>query len=263
VCLEEPSSPEWLSWREATREATIKLVNQFRAGGRPEIRDNLYKQMRSILFDAFFGKCAYCEAHFALDQTGDVEHYRPKAGVMDEHDQRIDHPGYYWLAYEWSNLLPSCSRCNRLTKTNDGRRVGKGERFPVMGNRATAPGEEANEQPLFLHPYVDDPELHLRLDPETGILAGLTPRGRACVELLDLNREGLPEARRQVYEDVRLRLATASMSQGAGDPNAAIRHVKYLSDYKRGKAPYSCAGRKAIKDATDDIRLLLREVSRN
>jgi uncharacterized protein (TIGR02646 family) len=94
--------------------------------------------MRSVLFDAFLGKCAYCEVQFVLDQTGDVEHFRPKAGVVDEHDQRVDHPGYYWLAYEWSNLLPSCSKCNRLTKTKDGRRVGKGERFPVMGRRASS-----------------------------------------------------------------------------------------------------------------------------
>lgn len=264
VSLEEPSTPEWIAWRAAAHQATVELITRCATGARPEIRDSLYKQMRSILFEAFFGKCAYCEAKFILDQTGDVEHFRPKAGVVDEHDQRVDHPGYYWLAYEWSNLLPSCSKCNRLTKTKDGRRVGKGERFPIMGQRATAPGEEASEQPLFLHPCVDDPELHFRLDPETGVLAGLTPRGRACVELLDLNREGMPEERKQVYDSAQLHLAmVASASVNAENSQAASRSMGYLIDYHRGKAAFSCAGRQAIREGTSALGRLLDAFSRN
>jgi len=182
--------------------------------------------------------------------------------AVDEHDHRVDHPGYYWLAYEWSNLLPSCSRCNRLTKTNDGRRVGKGERFPVMGQRAIAPGEEANEQPLFLHPCIDDPEQHFGLEPETGVLFGKTPRGRACVELLDLNREGMLEERKRTYYQVRSQLLMVFSSLMARNLQEVNRQLEYLADYRRGKAPFSCAGRKAIRDEEPQLRALFERFSK-
>jgi uncharacterized protein (TIGR02646 family) len=253
VRFEEPTSQEWVDWRKAAEDATEALITYCQAGGRPEIKDDLYKRMRAVIFEAFFYKCAYCETRFIIDQSGDVEHFRPKAGVVDEYDHRVEHPGYYWLAYDWRNLLPSCSKCNRLTITRDGRRVGKGERFPVAGQRANARGEEANEQPLFLHPCIDDPEQHLMLDPATGILSGLTQRGRTCVDLLDLNREGLPEARKEVYDNVRMRVAMASNVTASGDSGAAIKHVSYIYAYHRGEVAYSHAGRIAIKDATDAL----------
>ena len=49
--------------------------------------------------EAIFERCAYCETHYAVGGYLEVEHYRPKNF-------------YYWLAAEWSNLLPSCKRCN-------------------------------------------------------------------------------------------------------------------------------------------------------
>jgi uncharacterized protein (TIGR02646 family) len=259
VRFEEPSSKEWLAWRKRATEATDALIVHCGAGGRPEIRATLYKEMRSILFDAFYGKCAYCEVEFRLDQDGDIEHFRPKAGVLDEHDQRVEHPGYYWLAYDWRNLLPSCSLCNRVRRKKDGRLVGKGERFPVKGQRATAPGEEADEEPMFLHPVHDDPEPHFRLDPETGVLAGLTPKGWLCVELLDLNREGMPEARRRVYASVQSHWGMVSIAMHARDRKTASEHLDYLNDFHRGKAQFSSAGRKAIKDAEAEMRPLLEQ----
>ena len=55
------------------------------------------------------GKCAYCESFYAGTQPVDVEHYRPKGKV----DGMAGHPGYWWLAGRWENLLPSCIDCNR------------------------------------------------------------------------------------------------------------------------------------------------------
>jgi 5-methylcytosine-specific restriction endonuclease McrA len=123
------------------------LAQQVARGEKPVVSD-LYKR-KSIKDDyfiaagpPFYGKCAYCEAPIRDYQPGDVEHFRPKAGVSDENGQAVflfdeegqvqvgadgkpvEHPGYYWLAYEWTNLLPACAKCNQ-TGVRQGRRVGK------------------------------------------------------------------------------------------------------------------------------------------
>ena len=67
--------------------------------------------MRSALRELFVNKCAYCESSLVGGDM-DVEHYRPKGGVSEV----PDHSGYYWLAYDWENLVASCSFCNRLRR---------------------------------------------------------------------------------------------------------------------------------------------------
>lgn len=102
-------------------------------------------------------KCAYCER---VGQH-DIEHYRPKRKVSED----LSHTGYYWLAYEWSNLIPSCVKCNR-----DG---GKHNKFDILGTRVTTPSLSADNElilanclanssmllaeiPKLLHPELDD-----------------------------------------------------------------------------------------------------------
>ena len=66
-------------------------------------------EVKRRLEDLFHGKCAYCESFYAAQAPVDIEHYRPKGAVEDD----PDHPGYWWLAMAWENLLPSCIDCNR------------------------------------------------------------------------------------------------------------------------------------------------------
>ena len=47
------------------------------------------------------------------------------------------------------------------------------------------------ERPAFIHPAKENPLAHFTFDPQTAVLAGKTARGKLCVELPDLNREGL------------------------------------------------------------------------
>jgi len=69
-----------------------------------------YKEytVKLALKQLFHGKCAYCEGYFEDKHPVDVEHYRPKGSVAN-----TDHSGYWWLAADWENLLPSCIDCNR------------------------------------------------------------------------------------------------------------------------------------------------------
>ena len=145
-----------------------------------------------LLENVFYGKCAYCEFKFEAGFVGDAEHYRPKAGVKED----PSHPGYYWLCYDWTNLVPSCSRCNTFD--------GKGTQFPIAGVRVgPASGQatldfstlQAQERPLLLHPYPDDPSKHLAFLPD-GSVKGITDRGIMSIKVYDLDREGLRDARR-------------------------------------------------------------------
>lgn len=65
--------------------------------------------VRHCLETLFHGKCAYCESRYDISGPVDIEHFRPKAGI----DNVPGHRGYWWLAGEWTNLLPSCLDCNR------------------------------------------------------------------------------------------------------------------------------------------------------
>jgi uncharacterized protein (TIGR02646 family) len=156
--------------------------------------------IRYILRKLYFNKCAYCESR---DYKPDVEHYRPKAEVS------IDQPnthGYYWLCFNWSNLLPSCDECNRPP--------GKGTQFPVSGARVTSPSFNEclhliedhcklnstylnSEGPLLLNPELERPEPYLELK-WNGRLAGTdgtNGKGWSSINTYDLNRGNLIDAR--------------------------------------------------------------------
>ncbi len=138
-----------------------------------------YKEnsVKAALDKLFHGKCAYCESFFAGTQPVDVEHYRPKGEVAE----LSDHPGYWWLAMEWTNLLPSCIDCNRRRnqKTPDPRNerlvdlaesgdfdrsktisTGKASAFPLVEGsaRAMRPGDQDDtEERLLIDPCREDP----------------------------------------------------------------------------------------------------------
>ena len=153
---------------------------------------------------SFGGKCAYCEGSWEGTAPVDVEHWRPKGGYAAE--GRLKKPGYYWLAADWMNLLPSCIDCNRerTQKFQDAppHLAGKANKFPLPSEkrRATAVDRERLERPRLLHPYLDDPAEHLEFLDEGAIRArkvGNTPsrKGVASIETYGLLRMGLVNRR--------------------------------------------------------------------
>jgi uncharacterized protein (TIGR02646 family) len=160
--------------------------------------------VKETLTELFYGKCAYCEGKVGISAPVDVEFFRPKAGVVES----PDHPGYWWLAMVWENMLSSCIDCNRV-RTHEGVRTGKANRFPLVDEkkRAFKPGKERFEEPILRDPCNDYPEQHLVFD-EMGRVVSDTPRGNVTIAVLGLNRPGLVDARRHaavmVTQHVRL-----------------------------------------------------------
>lgn len=174
------------------------------------------EEVKAALRQLFNGKCAYCESPVSITSPGDVEHYRPK-GELTENGQRLavlPH-GYYWLAADWHNLLFACEACNRPSHQavisapgpTGGQRtkIGKDTEFPLLtpATRARQKGQEAQEDPVLLHPCVDDPTQHLTFihaqngaaKVTLGLAQGQDARGQGTIALLGLNRMWLVNAR--------------------------------------------------------------------
>ena len=159
----------------------------YRSGGRKFDFDRAiygHKTVKSLLRQAQHEKCCYCESLFQGTSYGAVEHYRPKGAVRDA---TAVHPGYYWLAYAWDNLLFSCERCNSSYKRS---------LFPLEDEEERACNHRddvCGELPMFVDPSREDPREHIRFRGEQAF--GVTLRGKATVSGLGLRREELREAR--------------------------------------------------------------------
>jgi hypothetical protein len=265
VTFHEPATTEWQDWKNRCISAIRGLIDDYSNGTQLEI-NNLYKEQKAIYFDThsnFHGKCAYCESLIASNQPGDVEHFRPKGRITDANNRpvmiddgagnKIPHPGYYWLAYRFENLLPSCIDCNRPSKGNStGILIGKWDQFPVRGDNALNPGDEIDEEPLLIHPIDEDPENHLEVD-NIGVLHSKDDRGEKCIEIFGLNlREALVNERKNIYDDVKDKAKLLIIARANGAPTE--RYENEILAYKAGVKPYSIAGRKAIMDISNELR---------
>jgi hypothetical protein len=172
--------------------------------------ESLYANNKSKNIDGsviFVPKCAFCESKANGTSKFEVEHYRPKKEVIDDEK----HKGYYWLAYEWSNLIISCPYCNRGTG-------GKHNQFPIIGTRIYSEIYLMNqsfdtdyfnlerlqniEKPLLLHPEIDNPISHL-IFKNDGKILGISQRGRATIYICNLNRVLLKSRRWKKIKKVR------------------------------------------------------------
>lgn len=177
-----------------------------------------------------YKNCAYCECNVDEGSVLEVEHYRPKKAI----DEDITHRGYYWLAWEWSNLVYACSNCNGAG--------GKGNQFPILGTRCTEEPKQnneldyaqfdansttlLNEQPLLLHPEIDNPAEHF-VFRSYGKIIGITQRGRETIRICNLNRSPLIEARKELLDVLRAFLEIAIYAyELSPDENFAKKNLK-------------------------------------
>lgn len=172
--------------------------------GRTQQPDLSYKDtVRDDLRELYDFKCAYCER---ITHAPHVEHYRPKKTRLRGRMFK----GYYWLAYEWSNLLPSCGHCNAPGKKDTKFPINtlmnfSYPRFPATANpdfsqfHCTSIYNRA-EDPMLLHPEYCFPRHHFRAAPNGALLA-LTDKAQVTIDTVDLNDPDLKGGRRKIYED--------------------------------------------------------------
>ncbi|MGA0555738.1 hypothetical protein ACO2Q8_03735 [Larkinella sp. VNQ87] len=204
-----------------THQRTLDALEKLSQAADPsQIADNYYQdtykdseertqsRVRDKLNEYYYHKCAYCESYCKAE----IEHYRPKKTVKGSTS------GYYWLCYEWSNLVPSCHDCNTAG--------GKGTQFPVAGIRVLAPAFGVDgkldksrsrastaplidEKPYLLHPEIDEPIHYLGVaidEKGEGLLLtgldGANQRGEQTIRICNLNRNDLKLRRLQILDSL-------------------------------------------------------------
>jgi uncharacterized protein (TIGR02646 family) len=201
---------------------------------------SIYKdrEVREALLELFHSKCAYCETPLPGVSLIEIDQFRPKARAVDL-DGRIAHDGYWWLAYDWSNLYAACRNCNRL----------KGSRFPLEPNTQRAMFETrtavAAERRLLLDPCEDDPQEHL-VFLDDGRVASSTDRGRTTIDMFGLNRESLVRDRLATVERFVIEL-TLALAQTKRDPQLIERLAG-------DSQPYAAARRQVLAARLRDLK---------
>jgi uncharacterized protein (TIGR02646 family) len=153
--------------------------------------------VKAALRRAHHDKCAFCESKVTQVAYGDVEHFRPKSGYRQRSSDPLVQPGYYWLAYDWSNLLFSCQLCNQRHK---------GNLFPLadVRKRAKFRDHHMSEEPLFVNPAIEDPSIFVEFNEEYIRPIVSSVRGTATINALGLNRDELVEMRRDYLAPIKL-----------------------------------------------------------
>ncbi len=169
------------------------------------------EDVRTLLKDSY-KKCVYCETVGNLN----IEHYRPKAKVREfdglktfpvkDSDNNL-HWGYYWLAYEFSNFLWVCYDCN----AGEG---AKHNRFPTKNTHIFKHSTDKqkwnvnsqtllDEEALLLHPLVDNPEEHLKINYKGELEAiNNSEKGSMTIKVCNLNRASLRrDERKKITEN--------------------------------------------------------------
>ena len=65
-----------------------------------DANSGVWGEIKNELLEMSHGKCWYSEAPDAVSDWH-VDHFRPKKRALDE--DKTEHEGYYWLAFDWKN----------------------------------------------------------------------------------------------------------------------------------------------------------------
>lgn len=230
------AAPETLANEGAKK--TEEYIEEYKAGASTFDFDSAiygHDKVKEKLRTLQSHKCCFCESTIGHISYGDVEHFRPKAGWVQD-DEPINKPGYYWLAYDWDNLLLSCQICNQRYKKNY---------FPLINDkRATDHNSDIKlEEPFFIHPVFDNPELHIEFNEN--IPKKKTERGERTIEKLGLDRELLNEQRRKTLKNVK---TIYKLAKGIPETNIELK--------AEAKAEIQEIYNEAQKDSTEYASML-------
>lgn len=246
-----PPPPDWFSTATALRNTAEN------EGASHEVTEHYkHDDVRMALEELFYDKCAYCESSLTATASWDIEHYRPKGRVAE----RADHPGYYWLAYEWTNLLPACEFCNQRRK--DAPRYGdpqplpaqgKFDQFPLAGEtqRAMSPDSDLDQEaPLLLNPCEDQPEQHLVYDIHGQVHPRCDDDLRATetIRICHLQRRRLRDARARTIAYTAKLAGNLRLAGTSGNAQAVTLLRDVMDDCVAPGAVYAGAARAVQQD---------------
>jgi uncharacterized protein (TIGR02646 family) len=238
--------------------------------------------VKGALYTLSGGKCAYCESKIFGDGSREVEHYRPKGGI-----DGIVHPGYWWLAHDWENLLPTCPACNKSRRqyvvdssmsvaevqelmSKRGKDLyGTGTQFLILGTRAVGSTCILTaEDPLLIDPCIRDPKAELCWDFSTDLplvqpatsVGGPSVYGAYTINTCGLNRAGLVLARISALKILKYKkdLIIDRMNNWTGSAEGLeviIDDVKSLAHHLEVDQPFLGMVNAYIEDFENELEL--------
>jgi len=172
--------------------------------GEVRVGTNIEKRVVIALKRKYLNKCGYCES---FEHEPCVEHHRPIGLVTGG---TVRNKGYYWLAYEWTNMVASCDTCNE--------RPYKGTNYPVRtlpinsippilangdydyAQFRYSSAYNVRELPAILHPeYCLHPEQHFTFNLK-GEIGHASVEGEHSIRVYGLDRITLNTKRYQIYK---------------------------------------------------------------
>lgn len=266
-------------WEEQASQAQLKIILKWETDGKissSDFTERIWRELKEWLIEhVFSGKCAYCETEIVRTHSH-AEHFRPKAGISNKKEgerfQRekalfpdgsvSEHPGYFGLAYDWKNLLPSCNHCNTAQ--------GKKNQFPVSrecifltnDDKGGIPSKKESNQYYpsteqldklegreLLHPYFDDPSEHIGFGVR-GIEFPIkrdgenSTKGLKSIEVFNLDADELRRARSREQDNARRMYASSlggAMSTKSLDELEREAVKRVICHYREESRPYIAA----------------------
>lgn len=237
IRIRKPPAPEKL--RQDGQAETVRNYRLYDEGTRKfEFKSSIYGDttVKEALRQAQHGKCCFCERK---EEIGDVEHFRPKSGYQQNVQDKLNRPGYYWLAYEWDNLFFCCPKCNRSYKRNF---------FPLAdeSKRARSHHDDISaEEPLLVHPAHDNPEEFIEYVGSRPRAIGNNRKGRLTISRTGLDRPFLDERRFEKYQVCKQIYQTAHTPGLDAQIQTKLRNL--LDEYAQEHAEFSTMIRCALK----------------
>ncbi|MGX5469126.1 hypothetical protein ACWKT2_23720 [Bacillus toyonensis] len=252
-----------------SEETEIPDLYNEESGKRKSFVFKKYKEhdVKVKLNNLFHHKCAYCECTYEHAHPMDVEHFRPKGNVQQYRGDKRNLTGYYWLAWDWNNLFPSCINCNRESYQETLERgeelTGKGNLFPLENdlNRAIRHNHCIdNEVPLILNPCMDNPEDHIEFT-NNGVIRPTLINGEESIKgnksiniygldrlYLTVNREKVAKLINNQIENVKFEME--NIFYYPEDPRFKKKlemEIKKLKSYMLPDKEYSLMAKQIIK----------------
>lgn len=231
---------------KAARQAGLARIRAKLAAGRA-LKSTCFRGhdvVKDVLYRAQHHKCCYCEGKVPARRQA-VEHYRPKTTVRRTVGASAV-PGYWWLAWERSNLFFVCTTCNG--EKDDYFPLAAGS-VPLTAGRHAPGGERA----LILRPDgPDDPRDHIefRFDARSRkwmpVARRGSPEGQSTIDFVGLAWH-IDVYTDYVRNSVEPPLAHFKNALSSADPARIAHHWQRLLDLTAPPQCYSALARDAIR----------------
>ena len=150
----------------------------------------------------------------------------------------LGHKGYWWLAYEWENLLIACKNCNESYKKTH---------FPLEDESKRAYNRNDSiqeEQPLLINPLEENPSQFIEFDlpvtdkPIMIKAIGRCRRGEKTIQLTGINSKEVMEERAAYFSNLNAcRLALDLIKKNGNDISKKTK--EWVREVSSKEAPFS------------------------